>query len=295
VNPPDPNRLYDLLADQALQGLDAADAAELELLLSRSPAVDADELARAAACLDRALADPAPEPLPPALRQRVQRDLTRLAHAGPPPATPPLTYARRPVRRWVRPAVAWSGWAAAALVAVGAWLLTSPPRGTEATTPGEGQQEATANPELAGVCRTFGTAAVAAASRPSVPAWDLARLARQPGTVKAEGKKPDADVVVGEVVWNTERQEGFLRLTGVPKNDPAKAQYQVWLFDADRDGPEPVDGGVFDVPGGGEVIVAIRPKLPVRKPVVVAVTREKPGGVVVSKKDQIVLLAKMGT
>jgi hypothetical protein len=51
---------------------------------------------------------------------------------------------------------------------------------------------------------------------------------------------------------------------------------------------------VFDVTSGGEVIVPIHAKLKVTKPTLFAVTVEKPGGVVVSKRERIVVLAKVG-
>jgi anti-sigma-K factor RskA len=260
--PADPRqRLLDLLADQALQGLDSADEAELELLLHAFPDVDAEELQRTAAALDRALAEPAPEPLPAQLRLTVERDLVRLMNAGAKghpvglrltAAPPDQSGTIRGRRRWLRPVLAWSGWAAALLIAVGAWWLFRP------------------GPK-------------------STPAQELARLRQTPGT-------KNVAVEVGEVIWNNERQEGYLRLTGVPANDPNREQYQIWLVDAERE-LHPVDGGVFDVSGNGEVIVPIRARLPVRKPLAVAVTREKPGGVVVSKQqpEQIVLVANLGS
>ena len=76
----------------------------------------------------------------------------------------------------------------------------------------------------------------------------------------------------------------FLRelRAGMAANDPANAQYQLWIIDPDRDA-RPVDGGVFDVPAGAaEVIVTIDAKLAIARPTAFAVTLEKPGGVVVS-------------
>ena len=74
-------------------------------------------------------------------------------------------------------------------------------------------------------------------------------------------------------------------------NDPTKTQYQLWIFDKTRDDRFPVDGGVFDVGADGEVIVKISPKLFVNEPVLFAVTVEAPGGVVVSKRERIVVTA----
>lgn len=115
--------------------------------------------------------------------------------------------------------------------------------------------------------------------------------------------------VTGEVIWSDARDEGFMRIAGIEPNDPGEFQYQLWIFDADRrtgDLPQfraeglpeiltqrPVDGGVFDVGPDGEVLVPIDAKLPVGRGVLFAVTKEPPGGVVVSDRD-IVFLALRG-
>jgi hypothetical protein len=95
----------------------------------------------------------------------------------------------------------------------------------------------------------------------------------------------------GDVVWSPSKQEGYMRFTGLAANDPKVLQYQLWIFDKDRDDKYPVDGGVFDVGPDGEVIVKISPKLFVNEPVLFAVTVEAPGGVVVSKRERIVVTA----
>ncbi|MEN1728688.1 MAG: anti-sigma factor, partial [Pseudomonadota bacterium] len=93
---------------------------------------------------------------------------------------------------------------------------------------------------------------------------------------------PAYNAVGGDVVWNDELQTGYLRLTGMPANDPAISQYQLWIVDPARDA-NPVDGGVFDIPSGSdEVIIPIDAKLAVNAPAAFAITREQPGGVVVS-------------
>ena len=84
----------------------------------------------------------------------------------------------------------------------------------------------------------------------------------------------------GSVAWDEQRQTGYLRLVGLPKNDPAQSQYQLWIIDASR-GDLPVDGGVFDV-NSEDAVVAIDAKLWVPEAKVFAITREPPGGVVVS-------------
>lgn len=102
-------------------------------------------------------------------------------------------------------------------------------------------------------------------------------------------ESPEFARVEGDVVWNNERQEGYMRLAGMPANDPATSQYQLWLVDPERDG-NPVDGGVFDIPAGAStVVIPIDAKLAVNNPKVFAITREQPGGVVVSKGPLLVV------
>jgi hypothetical protein len=104
-------------------------------------------------------------------------------------------------------------------------------------------------------------------------------------------KDPAAAGVTGDVVWDPVTQRGFLHFAGLAPNDPAMHQYQIWIFDAGRDKRYPVDGGVFDVPANaGEIVIPIRASLMVRKPAAFAVTLEKPGGVVVSGREHVVVL-----
>lgn len=105
----------------------------------------------------------------------------------------------------------------------------------------------------------------------------------------ATPEDPEYAEVRGDVVWNDARQEGYMVLSGMPVNDPAVSQYQLWLVDPERDG-NPVDGGVFDIPAGAStVVIPIDAKLAVNEPVAFAITREQPGGVVVSKGPLLVV------
>lgn len=102
---------------------------------------------------------------------------------------------------------------------------------------------------------------------------------------------PYAGSVSGDVVWSNERQRGFMRFRDLAQNDPAELQYQLWIFDAARPESPPIDGGLFDVPAGEEVIVPIDAQIPVGSPKLFAVTVEKPGGVVVSAQEHIIVVA----
>ena len=101
--------------------------------------------------------------------------------------------------------------------------------------------------------------------------------------------------VQGEVVWDGSRQEGYLTLSGLPENEHGR-QYQLWIFDAERDERYPVDGGVFDAPAGQPMLtVPIRPALRVHQPVAFAVTLEPAGGVVVSDRSHLMALARVSS
>ena len=164
------------------------------------------------------------------------------------------------------PVAAIAGWAAAAALLAG--LLSTMGRMSDLE---GGQLETEPKKDLV---------------RFQLTAADVVQLAWQP-----LGPKP---AVKGEVIWSDDRNEGFMRIKGLPVNDPSKSQYQLWIFRGNDPAaePHPVDGGVFNVASGGEVIVPIEAKLAVGHAGIFAVTVEKPGGVVVSGRDQIVALAQ---
>ncbi len=98
--------------------------------------------------------------------------------------------------------------------------------------------------------------------------------------------------VHGDVVWSPSRQEGYMTFRNLPANLARERQYQLWIFDGSRDAAMPVDGGVFDIPTAGEwVTVPIRAGLTVRDLEAFAVTLEPAGGVVVSRREHLLLLA----
>ena len=129
---------------------------------------------------------------------------------------------------------------------------------------------------------------------PPTPAEERAALLAKTDSLKiplGATKDPAAAGVTGDVVWDPATQRGFLHFAGLAANDPAIHQYQIWIFDAGRDKRYPVDGGVFDVPANaGEIVIPIRAALMVRKPAAFAVTLEKPGGVVVSGREHVIVL-----
>lgn len=97
----------------------------------------------------------------------------------------------------------------------------------------------------------------------------------------------------GDVVWSARAQAGVMRLAGLRPNDRAQWQYQLWIFEKRRDARYPVDGGVFDIPvGSSDVLVPISARVRIDDAVMFAITVERAGGVVVSTRERVALLAK---
>lgn len=105
------------------------------------------------------------------------------------------------------------------------------------------------------------------------------------------GPDPLGASVSGEVRWSNTTQSGRMTFTGLAPNDPSKSQYQLWIFDKAQSEATPVDGGVFDVDASGTVTIPIDAKLKVETPYLFAITVEKPGGVVVSSRERLALVA----
>jgi hypothetical protein len=167
----------------------------------------------------------------------------------------------------LRSVAMWGGWLAAAAAMV-IWVAS--PRATPS------------------VPRTA-LAANGAALRDSLLNAD-STLVRLAWTATADSSAHGA---TGDVVWSAKAQRGVMRIAGLLPNDGKRWQYQLWIFDKQRDQKYPVDGGVFDIPPGSrEVFVPIDARVPVGEAVMFAITVEKAGGVVVSTRERVALLAK---
>jgi len=309
-------RLLELLADRATQGLGPREASELERLALRFPDEDLDAFDRAAAAVDRALAPSFDTELPPSLRERLEVDaghaLAALAQGGSRPSGvssvpgasrgPAGGAPRRVAPRRPR-ALAAAGWLAAAAMAGVALLVWRADAdrdarlaGLEAALEARAERLAERRDTLEARAEALERREAALAAAPSARRAALLAAAddviRREWSATGDPAAPDAG---GDVVWSSDAQAGFMRFRGLAPNDPTENQYQLWIFDATRDERHPVDGGVFDVdPATGEVVVPIRAKLPVREPTLFAVTVERPGGVVVSSRERIALVAKVG-
>lgn len=278
-------RALDLLADQALYGSSPALEAELAALRASGVVHDSDllDLESTAASLHMlagTVGAPA-EPLPPHLRAAILQNAPNAsAPARPRPAKNPLGATvpmlgapprevpapiARP-RSVFRAPSTWLAMAACLLIGLGvSRYVTRPP--------------VDSNEVLAEVTPAQARSALLASVGDAVTLpWKAT-------------EDPAAKGAQGDVVWSKSAQRGFLRFSGLAANDPKRTQYQLWIFDGARDQAYPVDGGVFDVPSGGEVIVPIDPRVPVTDATLFAVTVEAPGGVVVSKRERIVTTA----
>lgn len=261
-----------LLALRAVGDLDATEETRLEAMLARHPDLDDDGFERAAAALTLALVPAAPE-IPPSLEARLASAAEQWAAAPQEAPAGTTAFRARQPERGTRTAslTGWLAAAAALVVAALAWW----PLGT---------------PDVE-ISET-GAALVPAAE-------ELRRqlLASAPDAVTiawSRTEDPSSVSASGDVVWSPQQQRGFMRFAGLAVNDASEFQYQLWIFDAGRDERYPVDGGVFDVTDSGEIVVEIDPKLPVGQAALFAITVEQPGGVVVSSRERIALLAQAG-
>ena len=297
-------RAQDLLVERTLWGLEPGSETELSVAVA-----DVDGMAygfeRAVGALSVAMVASDPDPLPDSLRIRLEglaetdavrsiNDPSRSMVGGSNQQSSPgpIPFAPAPAQdtRSAAGPLQWFGWVAAAACLTYAMFVTTPSTGPVA---GVG-------PNLAVRLSAFEDEAV-----------DLVRAGWAGLSALGAQNHPLDNGVAGEILWSDDQDTGFMTIRGIEPNDPSEFQYQLWIFDAERrtgDLPQfaadeisplltqrPVDGGVFDVAldEDGRLIVPIDAKLPVGKAAIFAVTKERPGGVVVSDRD-IVFLALRG-
>ncbi len=151
-------------------------------------------------------------------------------------------------------------------------------------------------PEIAGVPKV--TVTPESAKPMPIPASAAQQraqlLASAPDIIQTSWtSKKDDKTVLGDVVWSSAQQKGYVRLRDMPALDPNRETYQLWIVDEAQDKKAPVSGGIFNVGQAGEVIVPINAQLKIQKPKMFVISREKAGGVAVSKPNRFVAVAKM--
>jgi hypothetical protein len=273
--------LLDLLIKQVTEGLSPAEQRELDVLDTDAASGylrDFEQAAAAIALAGSANANAMPEPL----RQRLDESArTFFAPAAVPQSATPSA-------RAVSGFAANGWWAAAAclVLAVFGWVRSPSP----------------APPAVSiappAVIAPPGPMVNATPPPLAIPTDERAALLAKPTSLKIKleaTKDPGAAGASGDVVWDPATQRGYLHFVGLAPNDPRIHQYQLWIFDGARDQRYPVDGGVFDIPANAtDVVVPIHAALDVHKAAAFAVTVERPGGVVVSAREHIVVLGAAG-
>lgn len=264
---PENDRLMDLLATYAVQELSVDEETELKALLQQEDGVTASEFETAAAAMHLAMSSTNPG-LPDGLADKVLSEanaffLQSPAPAPTAPASPPVE-TETSVRMRYRERIAWLCAVLSLFLALGGFL---PGRAPEQKRPQPAQ------PTLAEIRE-----ALLSESDTVQLAWTAT-------------DDPTAVNASGDVVWNTRRREGFMRFSNLKKNDPTEFQYQLWIFES-PDQKYPIDGGVFDITDENQ-LVRINAGIAPSQAVQFAVTIEKPGGVVVSDRERIPLLAAL--
>ncbi len=271
-------RLVELLCQRAIEGLSPGETGELRVLLKSHPHVDADQFDEAAAWVDLACLKTQTE-MPAALQTRIaEQAVASLTAAARDETSRGSTVIAMDARRATRSsaAPAWLAAAASLVIAFALWM-----RGPEIReVPVEIERIVEVAPQL------------------PPPELRLASLESQAiELVRSNWQLTEGYAglsVAGNVVWSPQLQEGYMVFRGLPANDPAQNQYQLWIFDATRDDSFPVDGGVFDMPvDAAEVVVPISAGVPVREATLFAITRERSGGVVVSSREELMLVASV--
>jgi hypothetical protein len=209
------------------QGLTVEELAELKRLEEQYGEMESFELTAAAISL--ASINTHEEMMPANLRARVLEDAQKFFDTSSvttfpkqneeQPSAQVLSFPER--RRRSNNFIQWSGWLAAACVLLAFVLWASRP----AEQPIKPRELTNAEKRDQLIAQ----------------AKDLVKSSWQ-GT-----KLPQAESVVGDVIWSKSEQKGYMRFRNLPVNDKTKETYQLWIFDKNQDEKYPVDGGVFDV------------------------------------------------
>ena len=265
----DQERLEELLIDRATTGLTAEQQAELELRLASLGIENEDSYDLTAAAIDSAVASEECEPLP----ERIRNSAIAAARELIENESTPKLFDRDQSSKELKDAQRFSRRDLAGILAIAATLLLA---------------------ALLWFDRSYGRNLLSIAKQYeqflNESPVDLVRVSWTPSG------QPMGENVEGEVAWSNQRQTGFMTFTGLPKNDPAVEQYQLWIFDKERNEKYPIDGGVFDIANSKEeMVVAINAKIKVHEATLFAITVERPGGVVVSDRKRLPVVAPVRT
>lgn len=280
-------RLFELLADQTVFGLNEEESVELQRLKAEFPEWERDISFELAAAFVNLAGLDLDENLPADLRAKVSKNALEFFNkqTGSAQITSDSAVKFTPnIKRKFETETKgsfwqWLGWGLAAtaclVLAVDLWTTHSV---KQPVVVAKLETSPTPKPEL-----------TAAEQRERL-------IASTPDIIRSswtEANPKNPKNISGDIVWSNTAQKGFMRFRGLPANDPNKEAYQLWIVDETQDAKTPISGGVFDVNSDGEVVVPINAQIKVRKPKAFAVTKEKPGGVVVSKQEEVMTIAKI--
>ena len=279
-------RMLELLSDQAIFELNKEELMELEQLKNQFPDwknYNSYELTAAAIGLINIKIDVMPETLQTKILENADKYFSREALTSETQSEQSFGSLTNGNVRTIsaenekRPFWQWLGWgvafAACALLAVNLWTTRVQPQ-PEIVKDNKSVQ--TPTPEL------------------SLFQKRDQLIATAPDIIRTKLETPKGTKnISGDVVWSNSQQKGYITFRGMPVNNPAQETYQIWVFDEIQNAKYPVSGGVFDVGENGETVVPIDTELKIRKPTMFAVTEEKPGGVVVSDRDKLLVIGKI--
>ena len=273
-------RKFDLLIQRATTGLSDAEQHELDQLAGSSDIwKEIDRFEITAAAFDLALVPSEQEIIPSDVHDRLLISAGKFLgdRTSPPPAadlsgSAPDSKFELSNRRSTAASFRWREIASIAVTAACLLLMLS----------GFNPFAKTSNAPVANVMERMDEFI---SSRPT----DLLELQWEPMSDSNAG---------GKVLWSDARQEGYMVFSDLDPNDPSLEQYQLWIFDNDANQKTPTDGGVFDISKSelgpdGTVVIPIKATVPVNRAVQFAVTVETPGGVYVSERKNIPVLAKI--
>lgn len=281
-------KMLELLADETLFGLSREESAELAELKRQNSEFQADESFQiAAAAIALANAEYKEQKLPVHLREKLSAKADEFFGESKEIDTLPVVpkFAETTATQVVQEPAAepspfgwhWLGWAFAALalitLGINVWTTRTNPK-----------NEIVANQPVA----------TTPTPEPSIEEKREQLIASTNDVVKTVWKSPtDENKVLGDIVWSNSKQKGYVRFDDLPVNNADKETYQLWIVDAARNEKTPVSGGVFNIAKSGEVIIPIDVALEIKNPKQFAVTKEKPGGVMVSEQENVVAVAKI--
>ena len=256
-------RFEELKVIKAIDGLSEIELAELHRLSKHLRTDDLEDFERVAAAIDVKYTQQAIEPMSDSLRIKLQEQAANFEFQTPDMGEPTLAKRReKPVYRTT--VIPWLAAAASFIFALFALY------------------EPTDSPVKA-ISEIRNEFLLSASDIISVD-WK---------STEASSGEETSGQEIGDIVWSPSLQEGYMRFRNLPVNDPTKEQYQLWIFDKNQNEATPIDGGVFDIASTDQAIIPIVSKLVAKDVYLFAITIEKPGGVVVSSRERLPLIAQV--